>query len=114
MTGLRHLDMQARQSKVPALPLRVLPLMRGELGLPLGRETGLVPLLSPSAQGGHPCLAEENQRLLVGHPIIGGLLPTLLASSVLAVRWQSLALLLQLTQTEHGRALIVSHLDLTR
>nr|XP_036848724.1 tetratricopeptide repeat protein 12 isoform X1 [Manis javanica]XP_036848725.1 tetratricopeptide repeat protein 12 isoform X1 [Manis javanica] len=57
---------------------------------------------------------EENQRLLVGHPIIGGLLPTLLASSVLAVRWQSLALLLQLTQTEHGRALIVSHLDLTR
>ncbi|KAK2510187.1 hypothetical protein MC885_004901, partial [Smutsia gigantea] len=77
-------------------------------------ETGLVSLLSPSAQGGHLCLAEENQRLLVVHPIIGRLLPTLSASGILAVRWQSLALLLQLSQTEHGRGLIAGHLDLAR
>ncbi|XP_062950465.1 tetratricopeptide repeat protein 12 [Cynocephalus volans] len=57
---------------------------------------------------------EENQRLLVMHPDRGRLLPSLLASRVLAIRQQSLALLLQLAQTEHGRGLIVSHLDLTR
>ncbi|XP_014596833.3 tetratricopeptide repeat protein 12 isoform X2 [Equus caballus] len=57
---------------------------------------------------------EENQRLLVVHPGTGGLLPSLLASSVLTIRQQSLALLLQLAETENGRSLIISHLDLTR
>ncbi|XP_004427538.1 PREDICTED: tetratricopeptide repeat protein 12 isoform X2 [Ceratotherium simum simum] len=57
---------------------------------------------------------EENQRLLVVHPDMGRLLPSLLASRVLTVRQQSLALLLQLAQTENGRSLILSHLDLTR
>ncbi|ELW64259.1 Tetratricopeptide repeat protein 12 [Tupaia chinensis] len=57
---------------------------------------------------------EENQRLLVMDPDRGRLLPSLLASEVPAVRQQSLALLLQLTQTENGRSLIFSHLDLTR
>nr|XP_044608827.1 tetratricopeptide repeat protein 12 isoform X2 [Equus asinus] len=57
---------------------------------------------------------EENQHLLVVHPGTGGLLPSLLASSVLTIRQQSLALLLQLAETENGRSLIISHLDLTR
>ncbi|XP_008063891.1 tetratricopeptide repeat protein 12 isoform X2 [Carlito syrichta] len=57
---------------------------------------------------------EENQRVLVMHPDRGRLLPSLMASRVLAIRQQSLALLLQLAQTENGRSLIISHLDLTR
>ncbi|XP_076969021.1 tetratricopeptide repeat protein 12 isoform X2 [Tamandua tetradactyla] len=57
---------------------------------------------------------EENQRLLVVHPDMGRLLPSLVASGVAAVRQESLALLLQLAQTPHGRGLIVSHLHLTR
>ncbi|XP_045362753.2 tetratricopeptide repeat protein 12 isoform X1 [Camelus bactrianus] len=57
---------------------------------------------------------EENQRLLVMHPSLGQLLPSLLASRVLTIRQQSLALLLQLAQTENGRILIIGHLDLTR
>nr|XP_031299564.1 tetratricopeptide repeat protein 12 isoform X1 [Camelus dromedarius] len=57
---------------------------------------------------------EENQRLLVMHPSSGQLLPSLLASRVLTIRQQSLALLLQLAQTENGRILIIGHLDLTR
>ncbi|XP_012585411.1 PREDICTED: tetratricopeptide repeat protein 12 isoform X2 [Condylura cristata] len=57
---------------------------------------------------------EENQRLLVMHPATGSLLPALLACGVLAIRQQSLALLLQLAQTEDGRGLIISHLDLTQ
>uniref|UniRef100_A0A5F9CXJ2 Tetratricopeptide repeat domain 12 n=1 Tax=Oryctolagus cuniculus TaxID=9986 RepID=A0A5F9CXJ2_RABIT len=57
---------------------------------------------------------EENQRLLVSHPDRAALLPSLLASRVLAIRQQSLALLLQLAQTENGRNLIASHLDLAR
>nr|XP_020767586.1 tetratricopeptide repeat protein 12 isoform X2 [Odocoileus virginianus texanus] len=55
---------------------------------------------------------EENQRLLVLCPDMGGLLPSLLTSRVPAIRQQSLALLLQLTQTENGRNLIIGHLDL--
>lgn len=61
-----------------------------------------------------PYLAEENQRLLLESPDLGRLLPSLLAARALTVRQQSLALLLQLTQTDHGRGLIISHLDLTR
>ncbi|XP_071077590.1 tetratricopeptide repeat protein 12 isoform X4 [Desmodus rotundus] len=57
---------------------------------------------------------EENQRLLVTCPDSGRLLPALLASGVLTIQEQSLALLLQLAQTERGRSLIISHLDLTR
>ncbi|KAF6106891.1 tetratricopeptide repeat domain 12 [Phyllostomus discolor] len=57
---------------------------------------------------------EENQRLLVTRPDSGRLLPSLLASGVLTIQEQSLALLLQLAQTENGRSLIISHLDLTR
>ncbi|OWK17778.1 hypothetical protein Celaphus_00008919, partial [Cervus elaphus hippelaphus] len=57
---------------------------------------------------------EENQRLLVLRPDTGGLLPSLLTSRVPAIRQQSLALLLQLTQTENGQNLIIGHLDLTR
>ncbi|XP_037861119.2 tetratricopeptide repeat protein 12 isoform X2 [Chlorocebus sabaeus] len=60
------------------------------------------------------CGNEENQRVLVMHPDRARLLATLLSSKVLAIRQQSLALLLQLAQTESGRSLIISHLDLTR
>ncbi|XP_031508799.1 tetratricopeptide repeat protein 12 isoform X3 [Papio anubis] len=60
------------------------------------------------------CGNEENQRVLVMHPGRARLLATLLSSKVLAIRQQSLALLLQLAQTESGRSLIISHLDLTR
>lgn len=60
------------------------------------------------------CLAEENQRQLVMHPGSGRLLPSLLASGVLPIRQQSLALLLQLAQMKTGRSLVISHLDLTR
>ncbi|XP_058302228.1 tetratricopeptide repeat protein 12 [Hylobates moloch] len=56
---------------------------------------------------------EENQRVLVMHHDRARLLDTLLSSKVLAIRQQSLALLLQLAQTESGRSLIISHLDLT-
>uniref|UniRef100_A0A5F4WGZ5 Tetratricopeptide repeat domain 12 n=1 Tax=Callithrix jacchus TaxID=9483 RepID=A0A5F4WGZ5_CALJA len=57
---------------------------------------------------------EENQRVLVMDPDRARLLAALLSSRVLAIRQQSLALLLQLAQTESGRSLIISHLDLTR
>ncbi|XP_017738644.1 PREDICTED: tetratricopeptide repeat protein 12 isoform X5 [Rhinopithecus bieti] len=60
------------------------------------------------------CRNEENQRVLVMHPDRARLLATLLSSKVLAIRQQSLALLLQLAQTESGRSLIISHLDLIR
>ncbi|XP_033060420.1 tetratricopeptide repeat protein 12 isoform X4 [Trachypithecus francoisi] len=60
------------------------------------------------------CRNEENQRVLVMHPDRARLLATLLSSKVLAIRQQSLALLLQLAQTESGRSLIISHLELTR
>ncbi|KAM9079776.1 tetratricopeptide repeat protein 12 isoform 5-T5 [Megaptera novaeangliae] len=56
---------------------------------------------------------EENQRLLVLRPDTGQLLPSLLASRVPNIRQQTLALLLQLAQTENGRSLIMGHLDLT-
>ncbi|XP_058542731.1 tetratricopeptide repeat protein 12 isoform X3 [Neofelis nebulosa] len=57
---------------------------------------------------------EENQHLLLLRPEMGGLLPSLLTSRVLGLRKQSLALLLQLARTDHGRSLVVGHLDLTR
>uniref|UniRef100_A0A8C2YR44 Tetratricopeptide repeat protein 12 n=1 Tax=Chinchilla lanigera TaxID=34839 RepID=A0A8C2YR44_CHILA len=57
---------------------------------------------------------EENQRLLVLHPDVARLVPSLLASKLMAVQQQSLTLLLQLTQTERGRSLVISHLDMPR
>lgn len=60
------------------------------------------------------CFAEENERQLVMHPSSSRLLPSLLASGVLPVQQQSLALLLQLAQTKYGRSLVISHLDMTR
>lgn len=47
-------------------------------------------------------------------PDTGRVLSSLLASDVLTIQEQSLALMLQLTQSENGRSLVVSHLDLTR
>ncbi|XP_008830976.1 tetratricopeptide repeat protein 12 isoform X3 [Nannospalax galili] len=57
---------------------------------------------------------EENQHLLVTHPDMPRLLPSLLNSRVLLIQQQSLDLLSQLTQTENGRNQVISHLDLTR
>lgn len=57
---------------------------------------------------------EENQRLLVTHPDMATLLPSFMTSRVLIIQQQSLALLLQLTQTENGRNQIIKHLDLIR
>nr|XP_048273300.1 tetratricopeptide repeat protein 12 [Myodes glareolus]XP_048273301.1 tetratricopeptide repeat protein 12 [Myodes glareolus]XP_048273302.1 tetratricopeptide repeat protein 12 [Myodes glareolus] len=57
---------------------------------------------------------EENQRLLVTHPDMATLLPSFMTSRVLTIQQQSLALLLQLTQTENGRNQIIKHLDLIR
>ncbi|KAM6157686.1 tetratricopeptide repeat protein 12 [Rhynchocyon petersi] len=57
---------------------------------------------------------EKNQLLLATHPSMGTLLPSLLGSRVVAIREESLALLLQMAQTESGRSLILHHLDLTR
>lgn len=48
------------------------------------------------------------------HPDWARLVPSLLASRVPAIQQQSLALLVQLAQTENGRILVISHLDLTR
>lgn len=68
-----------------------------------------------AAQGRkHLYSAEENQRLLVTHPDMASLLPAFMTSGVLVIQQQSLALLLQLTQTENGRNQVIKHLDLTR
>ncbi|XP_076781212.1 tetratricopeptide repeat protein 12 [Arvicanthis niloticus] len=57
---------------------------------------------------------EENQRLLVTHPDMGRLLPSFMTSRILVIQQQSLALLLQLTQTENGRNQVIKHLDMAR
>ncbi|XP_051053338.1 tetratricopeptide repeat protein 12 [Phodopus roborovskii] len=57
---------------------------------------------------------EENQRLLVTHPDMARLLPSFMTSRVLVIQQQSLALLLQLTQTENARNQVIKHLDLIR
>ncbi|XP_052044359.1 tetratricopeptide repeat protein 12 isoform X2 [Apodemus sylvaticus] len=57
---------------------------------------------------------EENQRLLVTHPDMARLLPSFMTSRILVIQQQSLALLLQLTQTENGRNQVIKHLDMTR
>lgn len=57
---------------------------------------------------------EENQRRLVTHPDMASLLPSFMTSRILIIQQQSLALLLQLTQTENGRNQVIKHLDLIR
>ncbi|XP_021063554.1 tetratricopeptide repeat protein 12 [Mus pahari] len=57
---------------------------------------------------------EENQRLLVTHPDMARLLPSFMMSRILVIQQQSLALLLQLTQTENGRNQVIKHLDMTQ
>lgn len=42
------------------------------------------------------------------------LLPSFMDSRILVIQQQSLALLLQLTQTDHGRNQVIKHLDMTR
>lgn len=56
----------------------------------------------------------ENQRLLLTHPDVNVQLPALLLSEVPEIQEQCLALLTLYTQAEHGRSLLVRHLDLTR
>uniref|UniRef100_F7FHS8 Tetratricopeptide repeat domain 12 n=1 Tax=Rattus norvegicus TaxID=10116 RepID=F7FHS8_RAT len=57
---------------------------------------------------------EENQRLLLSHPDMAKLLPSFMDSRILVIQQQSLALLLQLTQTDNGRNQVIKHLDMTR
>ncbi|XP_077162193.1 tetratricopeptide repeat protein 12 isoform X2 [Paroedura picta] len=57
---------------------------------------------------------EENQRLLLTHPYMNSQLPALVHSEVPEIQEQCLALLSLYAQTEHGRALLVRHLDLTK
>ncbi|KAL8173544.1 UNVERIFIED_CONTAM: hypothetical protein K2H54_006325, partial [Gekko kuhli] len=57
---------------------------------------------------------EENQRLLLTHPYVNSQLPTLLLSEVPEIQEQCLALLSLYAQTEHGRSLLLRHLDLTK
>ncbi|XP_066495472.1 tetratricopeptide repeat protein 12 isoform X2 [Tiliqua scincoides] len=56
----------------------------------------------------------ENQRLLLTHPDVNMQLPALLLSEVPEIQEQCLALLSLYTQAEHGRNLLVRHLNLTR
>lgn len=56
----------------------------------------------------------ENQRLLVTHPDVNVQLPTLLTSEVPEIQEDCLALLSLYAQTEHGRSLLVRHLNLTK
>ncbi|XP_015277470.1 PREDICTED: tetratricopeptide repeat protein 12 [Gekko japonicus] len=57
---------------------------------------------------------EENQRLLLTHPYVNSQLPTLLLSEVPEIQEQCLVLLSLYAQTEHGRNLLLRHLDLTK
>ncbi|XP_027703173.1 tetratricopeptide repeat protein 12 isoform X2 [Vombatus ursinus] len=57
---------------------------------------------------------EENQRLLLTHSDMDVLLPFLLTSKVSSIQKHSLSLLLLLCQTQNGRILVLSHVDLTR
>ncbi|XP_060106825.1 tetratricopeptide repeat protein 12 isoform X2 [Heteronotia binoei] len=57
---------------------------------------------------------EENQRLLLTHPYVNSQLPALLLSEVSEIQEQCLALLSLYAQTEHGRSLLLRHLDLTK
>ncbi|KAJ6653992.1 hypothetical protein lerEdw1_007624 [Lerista edwardsae] len=56
----------------------------------------------------------ENQRLLVTHPAVNVQLPALLTSEVPEIQEECLALLALYAQAEHGRSLLVRHLNLTK
>ncbi|XP_074160328.1 tetratricopeptide repeat protein 12 isoform X2 [Sminthopsis crassicaudata] len=57
---------------------------------------------------------EENQHLLLTHSDMDILLPSLLTSKVQSIQQHTLSLLLLFCQTENGRILVLSHMDLTR
>lgn len=88
----------------------------------MGRSAGAPPLLcskAPAPRGAGWTLppfscAVENQRLLITHPAVNGQLPALLTSEVPEVQEECLALLALYAQAEHGRSLLVRHLNLTR
>ncbi|XP_013914442.1 PREDICTED: tetratricopeptide repeat protein 12, partial [Thamnophis sirtalis] len=57
---------------------------------------------------------EENQRLLLTHPSVNAQLPALLCSEAPDVQEQCMALLSLYAQTEHGRTLLIRHLNTTK
>ncbi|XP_051842949.1 tetratricopeptide repeat protein 12 isoform X1 [Antechinus flavipes] len=57
---------------------------------------------------------EENQQLLLTHSDVDVLLPSLLTSKMPSIQQHTLSLLLLFCQTENGRILVLSHMDLTR
>ncbi|XP_039206453.1 tetratricopeptide repeat protein 12 isoform X1 [Crotalus tigris] len=57
---------------------------------------------------------EENQRLLLTHPDVNAQLPGLLCSEAPEVQEQCMALLSLFAETEHGRILLVRHLNTTK
>lgn len=59
-------------------------------------------------------LSEENQRLLLTHPDVNAQLSKLLASGVLEIQKETLALIMLYSENENGRRLLVRHQDLSR
>uniref|UniRef100_A0A8B9TKU7 Tetratricopeptide repeat protein 12 n=1 Tax=Anas platyrhynchos TaxID=8839 RepID=A0A8B9TKU7_ANAPL len=57
---------------------------------------------------------EENQRLLLTHPDVNAQLSKLLASGVLEIQKETLALIMLYSENENGRRLLVRHQDLSR
>ncbi|XP_058050841.1 tetratricopeptide repeat protein 12 isoform X2 [Ahaetulla prasina] len=57
---------------------------------------------------------EENQRLLLTHPSVNAQLPALLCSEAPKVQEQCVALLSLYAETEHGRILLIRHLNTTK
>ncbi|XP_026564783.1 tetratricopeptide repeat protein 12 [Pseudonaja textilis] len=57
---------------------------------------------------------EENQRLLLTHPRVNVQLPALLCSEAPEVQEECLALLCLYAKTEHGRVLLIRHLNTTK
>ncbi|NXT24637.1 TTC12 protein, partial [Syrrhaptes paradoxus] len=56
---------------------------------------------------------EENQRLLLTHPVVNAQLPKLLSSGVSEIQKETLALISLYSENENGRRLLVRHQDLT-
>lgn len=59
-------------------------------------------------------LSEENQRLLLTHLDVNAQLSKLLASGVLEIQKETLALIMLYSENENGRRLLVRHQDLSR
>ncbi|NWS72680.1 TTC12 protein, partial [Crotophaga sulcirostris] len=57
---------------------------------------------------------EENQRLLLTHPVVSTQLPKLLSSEVSEIQRETLTLISLYSENENGRRLLVRHQDLTR